>query len=65
MTTLYLEAPNKVMVGPWSAVQYVSVDLAEAEAALEQAAEEHPDDCPWWGDWHRCSCGAFDAPKKT
>lgn len=22
--------------------------------------EEHPLDCPWWKDYHACSCGAFD-----
>lgn len=22
--------------------------------------EEHPKDCPWWYDWHACSCGMYD-----
>jgi hypothetical protein len=22
--------------------------------------EEHPPECPWHFDWHKCNCGAFD-----
>ena len=53
-----------VTVGPWRAVEYREFDMehqiALAQEALEQEFELHPDDCPWWEDWHRCSCGAFD-----
>lgn len=21
--------------------------------------QQHPKDCLWWGDWHRCNCGLF------
>jgi len=56
-----------VYVGPWAAVQYHEVDVAQleqavvdAQVALEQEAENHTDDCNWWQDWHACNCGAFD-----
>jgi hypothetical protein len=34
--------------------------ISDVQAALEQEAENHPDDCEWWGDWQACSCGAFN-----
>jgi hypothetical protein len=24
---------------------------------------EHKPDCPWFQDYHACSCGVFDAPR--
>jgi hypothetical protein len=26
--------------------------------------KEHPDNCNWYQDWHRCNCGLFDAQIK-
>jgi hypothetical protein len=58
---------NATRVGPWDAIVYQEADqryldelISTNQAILEQEAEIHPEDCPWWHDWHRCSCGAFD-----
>jgi len=24
---------------------------------------EHSPSCPWWHDWHACSCGMYDVPR--
>jgi hypothetical protein len=60
-------ANDVVSVGPWRALEYREVNVrllenmvSDVQAALEQEAENHPDDCEWWGDWQACSCGAFN-----
>lgn len=53
-------AMGMMKVGLWDAMEYREFDLdhqiALAQEAYEQEAEEHPHDCPWWYDWHQCSC---------
>lgn len=58
---------SMIKVGPWAAVQYHEVDVAQVRTSsrlcsscLKQEAELHTDDCAWWQDWHQCNCGAFD-----
>jgi hypothetical protein len=58
---------SSTKVGPWNAIVYHQVEKSyldqlksDNQAAFEQEAEVHPDDCLWWQDWHACNCGAFD-----
>lgn len=65
-------ASKLVNVGPWQAIQFQEVNIAqleqtlmEAQVALDEEAEEHKDECSWWQDWHSCNCGAFDSTSSS
>jgi len=54
---------SMIKVGPWNAIVYQEMTRKQQEELIEHLSEEaacHADDCPWWRDWHACSCGAFD-----
>lgn len=64
MTELTYVPWSECRVGHWNALVYVGLDIPKLQegivrnqAVLEQEAENHLDNCEWWGDWTKCSCG--------